>query len=93
MVIAYVLENCFNDSLPILDRFITCATSQNYSFINPAYTYWNQTNNLLKSWIYNSISGDMLSYVSILSTATHQWRSLSQVFHSFFCAQIMELRD
>lgn len=48
-------------------------------------------NNLLNSWIYNSINSYMFSYVFDLPSFAHEWCALLEVFHSLNCGQVIEL--
>lgn len=57
LIIAYGLELFIDGSLTAPPSFLNLGKT----VLNPRFTNWNRPNNLVKNWIYASVSNDMNS--------------------------------
>lgn len=68
LILGYGLEGFIDGSLAT-PRFLDLGRS----IFNPWFTNWNRLNNVVKSWIYASVSSNMNYVVSRKDTAYEQW--------------------
>ncbi|CAL2227205.1 unnamed protein product [Prunus armeniaca] len=63
------------------------------TIVNPAYTTWIQRDQLILSWINNSLSKSVLSIVSRNQTARSTWLALERRYASTSQNRILHLRN
>ncbi|KAK6115236.1 hypothetical protein DH2020_007505 [Rehmannia glutinosa] len=63
------------------------------SSINPEYSNWLRIDKFLYSWILNSISENMLGYVSRCSTSCEVWSTLENIFRTQSQARVLHLKS
>ncbi|TXG66785.1 hypothetical protein EZV62_008060 [Acer yangbiense] len=61
--------------------------------IDPAYTEWQQKDQLILSWINASLTPSVLSTVALLSTSHAAWKSLEKRYASQSKTRILQLKN
>uniref|UniRef100_A0A1J3HPK9 Uncharacterized protein n=1 Tax=Noccaea caerulescens TaxID=107243 RepID=A0A1J3HPK9_NOCCA len=59
---------------------------------NPAFEAWNCTDQLIKSWIFGTLTEEVLGYVHGLATSQDVWLSLADNFNESYVAREFDLR-
>lgn len=59
---------------------------------NPLYEAWLCTDHLVRSWLFGTLSEEVLGYVVGLSTSQEIWKTLAKNFNRSSLARVFELR-
>jgi len=70
MVLALLVKN----KLPLVDGSISPLT------LNPLFTAWSRTNNVVISWLYNSVSKEIVGNILFATIAREFWEDLKTHF-------------
>ncbi|GMN71348.1 hypothetical protein TIFTF001_053389 [Ficus carica] len=60
---------------------------------NPEYTTWRRFNRIIMSWIYASLTEEVMGQIVEYTTALEIWNALEQIYSSASMARIIELRN
>jgi gag-polypeptide of LTR copia-type len=67
-------------------------TSDGVSQINPNFDKWQKQDQLILTWLFNSLSPQILSQVLNCETSLQLWQKLQQIYNSQSLAKILELK-
>ncbi|KAL5564462.1 hypothetical protein UlMin_027626 [Ulmus minor] len=60
--------------------------------VNPEFVAWRRQDRLILSWIYSSLTPEIMSQIVGHTTSNSAWNALEKIFSSSSRAQIMQLR-
>nr|CDH30699.1 putative Ty1-copia-like retrotransposon [Cercis chinensis] len=70
----------------------TASTTHGSVILNPEYVLWQRQNRLVMSWIYSSLTEQMMTQIMAYNSACEIWTALRESYASASRARIMELR-
>ncbi|XP_062076348.1 uncharacterized protein LOC133781392 [Humulus lupulus] len=89
VVMAQGLEDYLDGSISEPVRFLDPPLNTSP---NPLYNTWQRCNRLLMSWLYASLTDDMLAHIVSYTTAAEIWVSLAEYFEAVTMAHLGDLR-
>ncbi|KAJ9700302.1 hypothetical protein PVL29_005888 [Vitis rotundifolia] len=88
VIIVNGLDDFIDGSRPCPPRFLDLQQQ----ILNLEYSVWHRYNRLLMSWLYASLSEDIMTQIVGYSTAVEIWNALNQIYSASSMARVTGLR-